>query len=57
MFNAAHNKIIGSFDLTICLRVIDGGVIELNAHVAAPSFHLVGCEVGGIIGDDAVGTP
>ena len=35
--------------------MIDGGVIELNAHVAAPSFHLVGCEVGAIIGDDAMG--
>ena len=35
--------------------MIDGGIIELNAHVAAPSFHLVGCEVGAIIGDDVVG--
>ena len=35
--------------------MIDGGVIELNAHVAAPSFHFIGCEVLAIISDDAVG--
>ena len=35
--------------------MIDGGIIELNAHVAAPSFHLVSCEVRAVIGDDAVG--
>ena len=41
--------------MTICFRVIDRGVIELNAHLAAPSFHLIGCEIGAIIGDDDVG--
>ena len=46
---------IRSFDLTVCLGVIDGGIIELNAHVAAPSFYLVGCKVRAVIGDDAVG--
>ena len=35
--------------------MIDGGIIELNAHVAAPSFYLVSCEVRAVIGDDAVG--
>ena len=33
----------------------DGGIIELNAHVAAPSFYLVGCKVRAVIGDDVVG--
>ena len=37
------------------LGVIDRGKIDLNAHVAAPSFYLVGCEVGAFIGDDTVG--
>ena len=32
-------------------------IIELNAHVAAPKFHLVGCKVRAVIGHDAVGTP
>ena len=35
--------------------MIEGGIIELNAHVATPSFYLVSCEVRGVIGDDAVG--
>ena len=34
--------------------MIDGGVIELNAQIGAPIFHLIGCEVGAVIGDDAV---
>src|SRR3954462_10392869 len=41
-----------AFDLTICLRAIDGGVIELNAQIGAPVSHLVGCEIGAVIGDD-----
>jgi hypothetical protein len=35
--------------------MIDGGVIELNRHVTAPSFYLLGCEVGAIVGDDVMG--
>ena len=35
--------------------MVDGSVVELNAHFAAPSFHLIGCEIGAIISDDAVG--
>ena len=53
-FDSAHNKTIGSLDLTICLRVIDGGVIELNAQIGALVFHLISCEIGAVIGDDAV---
>jgi len=34
--------------------VVYGGVIELNAQVSAPIFHLIGCEIGAIISDDAV---
>ena len=41
--------------MTVCLGVIDRGVIELDAHVAAPKFYLVGCKVRAIISDDAVG--
>ena len=43
------------FDLTVCLGVIDRGVVELDAHFAAPSFHLIGCEIRAIVSDDAVG--
>ena len=35
--------------------MIDKGIIDLNAHVATPSFHLVVFEVGAVISDDAVG--
>ena len=45
---------MGPFNLTICLRVIYGGVIELNAQISAPVFHLIGCEIGAVIGDDAM---
>ena len=41
--------------MTVCLGVIDGGIIELNAHVAAPRFYLVVREVHAIVSDDAVG--
>ena len=34
---------------------IDGGVIELNAQITEPGFHLIGCEIGAVIGYDAVG--
>ena len=30
------------------------GVIELDAQFSAPGFHFVGCEIGAVIGDDAV---
>ena len=33
------------FDLAICLRMVDGSIVELNAHFAAPRFHLVGREI------------
>ena len=46
---------MGSFDLTVCLRMIDRGVIELDAQISAPGFHFVGSEVGAIIIDDALG--
>ena len=35
--------------------MIDRGVVELDAHFAAPSFYFIGCEIGAIISDDAVG--
>ena len=35
--------------------MIDGGIIELNAHVAAPEFYLVGREVRAVVSDDSVG--
>ena len=54
MFNAAHNKTICLFDLTVCLWVIDGGIIELNAQVNTPGFHFIGCKIGAVIGDDVV---
>ena len=34
--------------------VIDGGVIKFNAQINTPGFHLIGCEIGVVIGDDAV---
>ena len=34
--------------------MIDGGVIELNAQISTPGFHLIGCEIGAVIGDDVV---
>ena len=43
------------FDLTVSLWVIDGSIIELDAHVFAPEFYLVGYEVRAVISDDAVG--
>ena len=39
------------------MRVIDRSIIELDAHVAAPQFYLVGCKVRAVVGDDAVGNP
>ena len=35
--------------------MVDGSIVELNAHFAAPSFHFIGCEIGAIISDDVVG--
>ena len=35
--------------------MIDGSIIELDAHVFAPEFYLVGRKVRAIIRDDAVG--
>ena len=43
------------FDLIVSLWVIDGGIIELDAHVFAPEFYLVGHKVRAVIRDDAVG--
>ena len=40
--------------LTICLWVIDRGVIELDAQIGAPGFYFVGYEVRAVIGDGAV---
>ena len=34
--------------------MIDRSVIELNAQISTLSFHVIGCEIGAIIGDDAV---
>ena len=50
-----HDKTICSLDLTVSLRVIDKSIIELDAHVAAPEFYLVGREVRAIVSDDAMG--
>ena len=54
-FNAAHDKTICMFDLAISFWVIDGSIIELDAHVFAPEFDLVGRKVRAVISDDAVG--
>ena len=54
-FNAAHDKTICTFDLAVGLWVIDGSIIELDAHVFAPEFYLVGGKVCTVIGYDAVG--
>ena len=43
------------FDLAFSLWVIDGSIIELDAHVFAPEFYLVGRKVRVIISDDVVG--
>ena len=43
------------FDLAVSLWVIDGSIIELDAHVFAPEFYLVGRKVHAVISDDAVG--
>ena len=34
--------------------MINRGIIELNAQISTPSFHLIGCEIGVVIGDDVV---
>ena len=34
--------------------MVDGGVIEFNAKISTPGFHLVGYEIRVVIGDDAV---
>ena len=41
--------------MAVGLWVIDGSIIELNAHVAAREFYLVGREVRAVVSDDAVG--
>ena len=56
-FNAAHDKTICTFDLAVSLWVIDGSIIELDAHVFAREFYLVGRKVRVVISDDVVGTP
>src|SRR3954467_8595189 len=43
------------FDLAVGLWVIDGSIIELDAHVFAPEFYLIGRKVRVVISDDAVG--
>ena len=43
------------FNLDVGLWVIDGSIIELDAHVFAPEFYLIGHKVRAIISDDAVG--
>ena len=35
--------------------MVDRSIVELNAHFAAPSFHVIGREILAIIGDDVVG--
>ena len=55
MIRAAHDKTICMFDLAVSLWVIDGSIIELDAHVFAPEFYLIGREVRAVISDDAVG--
>ena len=37
--------------------VIDGSIIELDAHVFAPEFYLVGRKLRAVVGDDAVRDP
>ena len=34
--------------------MVYGGVIEFNTHISAPGFYLVSCEIGAVVGDDAV---
>ena len=34
--------------------MIDGSIIELDAHVAALEFYLVGSEIRAIVSDDAM---
>ena len=41
--------------MTVSLRVIDRSIIELDAHVAAPKFYLVGYKVRVAVSDDVVG--
>ena len=50
-----NDKTIHSFDLSISLQMIDRSIIELNAHVDAPKFHLIGCKVRAVVSDDDVG--
>lgn len=38
----------------ICSRVVDGCIVDFNAQVRTPVFHVIGCEIGAIISDDAV---
>ena len=54
-FDAAHDETICTFDLTVSLWVIDGSIIELDAHVFAPEFYLIGRKICAVIGDDVVG--
>ena len=53
-FNAAHYQAIGPFNLTVSLRMVDGCIVELNAQVSTPVFHLISCKIGAIISYDAV---
>ena len=42
------------FDLAVSLWVIDGSIIDLDAHVFVPEFYLVGHKVRVVISDDVV---
>ena len=53
-FNAAHDKTICTFDLAVGLWVIDRGIVEPDAQISTPGFHLIGCEIGAVVGDDGV---
>ena len=35
--------------------MIDISIVELDAHIAAPEFHLIGCKIRAIVSDDTVG--
>ena len=51
---STHYQAISPFDLTVGLWVIYRGVVELNAQLSTPVFHLISCEVGAVISNDAV---
>jgi len=52
-----NDRSVDYLNLTVPLRAIYGGEVELNTKVFAHLIELSSCELGPIVGDDVLGCP